>query len=208
MIAGERRLRAANLLNIKEIPAIVKEINEPNLLELSLIENIQRQDLNPIEKARAFQYLSDKFGITQEQIAKIIGKSRTLITNLLRLLKLPQEIQEEIIQARISFAHGRILLELDNPNQQRMLAQKVIANSLSIKELENMVRKVRPPKPKSPKFKKSIDPYIAVMQEELQHILGTKVKISPGRKRGFIKIEFYSKEELERILGVLKKAKT
>lgn len=204
LIAGERRWRAAKLLNIKEIPVIVKEVGEEESLELSLIENIQREDLNPIEEAHAFQYLIDKFGITQEQIAQVIGKSRASITNTLRLLNLPQEIQEEIKKGRISFAHGRLLLEISDHNQQRLLVHKIISNSLSVRELENLVKRSQPKKINLKAAKKPMDPYLKVMEEELQQLLGTKIKINKNRKRGFIQIEFYSKEDLERILKILR----
>lgn len=205
LVAGERRLRAASLLNLKEIPAIIREVDDAESLELSLIENIQRKDLNPIEEANAFKYLIDKFGITQDGIAQVIGKSRVSVTNTLRLLNLPQEIKEEIRKGRISFAHGRLLLELTDPNQQRLLAQKIISNSLSVRELENWIRKAQPKKLKVRKVPKPLDPYLVFMEEELQHLLGTKVKINRNRKRGTIQIEFYSQEDLERILNVLKR---
>lgn len=205
LITGERRLRAAKLLNINEIPAIIKDVKDEESLELSLIENIQRQALNPIEEARAFQYLIDKFGITQEKISEVIGKSRVSVTNTLRLLKLPQEIQVEIKKGKISFAHGRVLLEIGDANQQRRLAQKIIAQDLSVRELENLVKAQRPRKPqyKISKEKIAADPYLVFKEEALQQILGTKVKIRRNRKRGFIQIEFYSPEELERILKIL-----
>ena len=122
LIAGERRFRVANLLHINEIPAIVKDVNDEESLEFSLIENIQRQALNPIEEARAFQYLIDKFAVTQEKISEVIGKSRVSVTNILRLLKLPKEIQDDIKHGKISFAHGRALLEIEDANQQRRFA--------------------------------------------------------------------------------------
>lgn len=204
LIAGERRFRAANLLNIKEIPAIIKDVDDAELLKLSLVENLQREDLNPIEEAQAFRYLKEKFNLTQEEIADIIGKSRVSVANTLRLLNLPQEIQEEIRKGTVSFAHGRLLLELSDANQQRTLLQKIIANSLSVRELENLVRKTRPQKTKTKKIKNALDPYLLFMEEELRNALGTKVLIHPGRKGGFIRIDFYSKEELERILKILK----
>jgi len=203
LIAGERRLRAAKLLNLKEIPAIIRQVNDEESLELSLIENIQRQDLNPIEEAKAFQYLIDKFGLTQEQIAQIIGKSRVTVTNILRLLKLPPEIQEEIKKGRISFAQGRLLLEIEDPQKQKIIAEEIIANSLSVKELENLIFKASGRKTKVKR--KMLNPYLKSLEEELQHIFSTKVRIREGRKRGFIQIEFYSPKDLERILELLKK---
>lgn len=208
LIAGERRLRAASILNLKEIPAIVKETEDEGSLEISLIENIQREGLNPIEEAHAYQYLIDKFNFTQEKIGEILGRSRVSIANTLRLLRLPQEIQEEIKKARISFAHGRALLEVEDTNQQRRLVQEIIAEGLSVRELENLIKRQRPriaKKRSGPQL--SRDSYLEVLEEELQHILATKVRISKRKKRGHILIEFYSPEDLERIVEKLRKGK-
>jgi len=204
LIAGERRFRAAKSLNLKEIPVIIKEVEDRDSLEFSLIENIQRQDLNPIEEAHAYRYLIDKFGITQEKIGEILGKARVSVTNLLRLLRLPQEIQEEIKRGRISFAHGRALLEIENLNLQRRLAEEVIAKGLSVRELENLIKTQRPKTTKQRIGKSAREPYLAVLEEELQHRLATKVRISKRKKRGHILIEFYSPEDLERIVNILR----
>jgi ParB family chromosome partitioning protein len=203
LIAGERRLRAANLLNLNEIPAIIKNVEDQDSLELSLIENIQRQELNPIEEAHAYQYLIDQFKLTQEEISEVLGKSRVSITNTLRLLKLPIEIQEEIKNGRITFAHGRTLLELDDVNLQRRLVQDIIAKALSVRELENLIKARRT---KSMRLKSRIkvsdtEPYLAILEQELQQILATKIKIIKKKKRGHILIEFYSQEDLERIVN-------
>ncbi len=208
LIAGERRLRAANSLNLKEIPIIVKDVQDRDSLEISLIENIQRQELNPIEEARAFLYLIDKFGVTQEKLSEVLGKSRVSVTNTLRLLKLPKEIQDEMKKGRISFAHGRVLLELEDINQQRRLAHEIIANGISVRELENLVQTHRPRNNKR-RMRSSIpaEPYIAVMEEELQHILATKIRITKQKKRGHIVIEFYSPQDLERIVTRIKGGK-
>jgi ParB family transcriptional regulator, chromosome partitioning protein len=144
LIAGERRFRAANILNLKEIPVIVKEVDDQDSLELSLIENIQRQDLNAVEEARAYQYLIDKFQLTQERLSEVLGKARVTVANTLRLLKLPQEIQEEIRKGRISFGHGRALLEIEDANRQRRLVQETISKGLSVRELENLIKAKRP----------------------------------------------------------------
>ncbi len=204
LIAGERRLRAANILNFKEIPVIIKDVDDRDALELSLIENIQREGLNPIEEAHAYQYLIDKFTVTQEKLSEVLGKARVTITNTLRLLRLPQEIQEEIKKGRISFAHGKVLLEIEDANQQRRLAQEVISKGLSVKELENLIKRYRPKIPKSKMRPSTREPYIAILEEELQHILATKVRISKRKKRGHILIEFYSQEDLERIVNILR----
>ena len=206
LIAGERRWRACSQLGMKDIPVIVKDVDDEDSLELSLIENIQRQNLNPIEEARAYQYLMDKFSISQERMSEVLGKSRATIANVLRLLKLPQEVQEEMRKGRISFAHGRTLLEIEDVNQQRRLAQDIIAKGLSVRELEVLVKTQRP------RLKKRVgvsvrDPIIAVLEEELQHILATKVRISRRKKRGAIVIEFYSQEDMERIVKLLRAGK-
>jgi len=201
LIAGERRLRACKSLGLNEIPVIVKDVEDRDSLEISLIENIQRQELNSIEEARAYQYLIDKFQVTQEKISEVLGKARVTITNTLRLLKLPQEIQDEIKRGRLSFAHGRALLEIDDLNQQRKLAQEVIAKGLSVRELETIIKTHRPRMPKHKIGQAHREPQIAVMEEELQHVLATKVRISKRKKRGHITIEFYSQEDLERIFA-------
>lgn len=206
LIAGERRLRAANLLGIKELPIIVKDVQDQDSLELALIENVQRQGLNPIEQARAYRYLIDKFQVTQEKISAVLGKARVSITNILRLLNLPQEIQGEIKKGRISFAHGRALLELEDANQQRRLTQEVISKDLSVRELENLIKMQRP------RAKRRIgqgerDPYVRILEEELQHILATRVRVSKRKKRGHILIEFYSDEDLERLINIMKRGR-
>ncbi len=205
LIAGERRLRAAMSLDIKEIPVIIKDVEDRDSLELALIENIQRQDLNPIEEARAYQYLIDKFGLTQEKLSEVLGKARASVANILRILKLPQEIQDEIKKGRISFAHGRALLELEDINQQRHLAQEIISNSLSVRELESLLKdrrkKTSKPRQKPPA---ATEPYLLALEEALQQFLATKVRVVKKKKRGHILIEFYSQEDLERIVEKLK----
>ncbi|MCU0651373.1 MAG: ParB/RepB/Spo0J family partition protein [Candidatus Omnitrophica bacterium] len=199
LIAGERRLRAATALQLEQIPAIVKDVEDQDSLELSLIENIQRQELNPIEEARAFQFLINKFNLTQERVAEVLGKARVTVTNTLRLLKLPQEVQEDIRKNRISFAHGKTLLEIEDPNQQRRLAHEIIAKGLSVRELESLVKMHRPKISKQKMRTANREPFIAVLEEELQHALATKVRISKNKKRGHITIDFYSQEDLQRI---------
>lgn len=204
LIAGERRLRAANILNLQELPIIIKDVEDRDSLELALIENIQRQSLNPIEEAHAYQYLVDKFGITQEKISEVMGKARVSITNTLRLLKLPQEIQLEMKKGRISFGHGRALLEIEDVNQQRRLAQEIILKDLSVRELENLIKVHRPKMARRRTVQAGREPYEAVLEEELQHVLATKVRINKRKKRGHIIIEFYSQEDLERIANKIR----
>ncbi len=210
LIAGERRLRAANMLNLKEIPVIIKDVQDQDSLELSLIENIQRQELNPIEEAHAYQYLIDKFKLTQEEISEVLGKSRVSITNTLRLLKLPIEIQEEIKNERLTFAHGRALLEIEDTNLQRRLVQDVISKSLSVRELENLIKARRTKTMRlGPGIKvNGTEPYLAILEQELQQIFATKIRIIKKKKRGHILIEFYSQEDLQRIAERLKAPST
>jgi ParB family chromosome partitioning protein len=204
LIAGERRLRAAEALHLKEIPAIVKNVEDEDSLELALIENIQRQNLNPIEEARAYQYLIDKFHLSQERVSEVLGKARVSVTNTLRLLKLPQEIQEDLRNGKLSFGHGKALLEIDDINRQRRLAQEAISKGLSVRELENLVKSQRHKIPKQKIRQGNREPYLAVIEEELQHRLATKVRITKRNKRGHIAIEFYSPEDLERITRILR----
>jgi len=204
LIAGERRLRAAKSLNIKELPILIKNAEDVDSLELALIENIQRQNLNPIEEAHAYQHLMDKFQITQEKISECMGRDRATIANTLRLLKLPHEIQQEMKKGRISFAHGRTLLEVEDENHQRRLAREIIAKGLSVRELESLVKKHRPRPAKRHMARSEHDPQVMAMEEALQQALATKVRISKRKKRGHILIEFYSPEDLERIVNKIR----
>jgi len=207
LIAGERRLRACNLLGLKEIPLIVKDVDDRDSLEYALIENVQRENLNPIEEAHAYQHLIDKFQVTQEKISEAMGKGRTTIANTLRLLKLPHEIQEELKKGRISFAHGRALLEIEDENTQRRLAKEIISKGLSVRELESLIKTHRPKGIRRRVPGAGREPFIAVLEEELQHVLSTKVRISKMKKRGHIFIEFYSQEDLERIANIIRGGK-
>ncbi len=174
LIAGERRLRAANILNLKELPIIVKDVEDRDSLEMALIENIQRQGLNPIEEAHAYQYLIEKFQVTQDKISEVLGKARVSITNTLRLLKLPLEVQAEIKKGRISFAHGRALLEIEDANQQRRLMQEIISKDLSVRELENLIKSHRPRGMKRKIGLSPRDPSVMILEEELQHVLAPR----------------------------------
>jgi ParB family transcriptional regulator, chromosome partitioning protein len=200
LIAGERRFRAANILKLNELPAIVKEVDDRDSLELSLIENIQRQDLNVIEEARAFKYLAEKYQLTQEQIGEVLGQNKNTISSIMVLLRLPQEIQEHIRNNRFTHGHGRALLEVDDENLQRRLAQETISKGLSVRELENLVKTRRPRMAKfSMRKRGEANPVYQLQQEQLQHALATKVNICMRKKRGEITVEFYSKDDLERI---------
>jgi ParB family chromosome partitioning protein len=202
LIAGERRWRAAQKAGLKEVPIIIKDVSEAELLELSLIENLQRENLNPIDEAEAFKRLIDQFRITQEEISKQVGKDRTTITNALRLLKLPQDIKQSLAEGAISMGHARAFLSLDGPEKQRLALKKVIAGGLSVRQTENLVKRLRVgSSPALPKKNQEWDPLV----EELQRALGTKVRILTRGKRGKIEIEFYSHDELDRIIDLLRR---
>jgi ParB family chromosome partitioning protein len=207
LIAGERRFRACGILGLKEIPVVVRDVDDQDSLELALIENIQREGLNPIEEAHAYQHLIEKFDVTQDKISEVLGKSRVSVTNTLRLLKLPHEIQAEMKNGRITFAHGRALLEIDDQNYQRKLVQDVISKGLSVRELENLIKSSRPKAIKRKIGQGQREPIVAILEEHLQQALATKVRISKRKKRGHINIEFYSQEDLERIVNVIKGGK-
>lgn len=203
LIAGERRLRAAKSLNIKEMPSIVKNVKEEESLEIALIENIQRQNLNSIEEARAYKHLIEQFGYTQDRIAQSVGKARVSIANTLRLLKLPLEIQDMINRNLISFAHGKLLLEIEEAQNQQRLAKEAVSRNLSVKELGNLILRSRKTKKTRSSWRNTSN--FKAIEEELQQILGTKVKVISGRKRGVVYIEFYSQEDLERIYKTIKR---
>jgi len=203
LIAGQRRWEASKKLKLETIPAIVKEAQDQESLELSLIENIQREDLTPIEEARAYKFLMDKFNLTQEKISQMVGKSRPSIANTLRLLGLPQEIQEAIKNNKISMAHGRLLLEIPELQDQIRFYKDIIDKSLTIRELESLTRKKRALKPKRFTLPKRVNSGLVAVQDELQNFLGSKVRIAQGRKRGRIQIEFYSFDDLKRIIELI-----
>ncbi|MFQ5681451.1 MAG: ParB/RepB/Spo0J family partition protein [Candidatus Omnitrophota bacterium] len=209
LIAGERRWRAANLLKLNKIPAIIKDVDDEESMQLSLIENIQREDLNPVEQAQAYKKLIDKFGFTQERIAQTMGKARVTITNILRILKLPDEIREALKNNRLSFGHARALLEIENCQEQLAMAEKIIASEISVRELENLLKHRRsgqgPRHIKRSAEAYGLEPFIRNIEEHLQRVLGTKVRIHRARKRGRIEIEFYSHEDLERIVEVIQR---
>lgn len=204
IVAGERRWRAANMIGLENIPAIVKEYSEQELMEIALIENLQREDLNIIEEANAYKQLIDQFKLTQEQIAKRLGKSRTLITNTLRLLNLSQELQDMINNNQISAGHGRALLAEDNINKRKFLAKKTIEDKLSVRDLEKIVKNSKTKKITSKKANIKSNVYIE-LEDNLQRLLGTKVNINNKNKKGKIEIEYYSEEDLDRIYEVITK---
>ncbi len=202
LIAGERRWRAAQKAGLKEVPILVKDIPESEMLELSLIENIQREDLNPIEEAEAFKRLMDQFQLTQEEISEKVGKDRTTIANTIRLLKLPPEVKQSLAEGKISMGHARAFLSLDGLEKQKSLLKRLLLDGLSVRQIENLVKRLRTKR--QPVSRRS-DPEWSALVEELQRTLGTRVKIVGQRKRGKIEIDYYSPEELDRIVELLRR---
>lgn len=206
IVAGERRWRASKLLGLKEIPAVVMELDDRQTLEISLIENIQREDLNPIEEALAYKKLIEEFKLTQEELAAKIGKSRTAVTNSMRLLNLDKRVQNYLIESVISEGHGRALLGVEDGELQYTLAQKIIDESLSVREVEKLIREIGENKEKEKKEKKKDiqSPYINDIKYRLENYFGTKVSLnSKGDNKGKIEIEYYSEEDLNRILEIM-----
>ena len=202
LIAGERRWRAAQKAGLREVPIIIKEVSESELLEISLIENIQRENLNPVEEGEAYKRLMEQFHLTQEEISKQVGKDRTTITNAVRLLKLPQDIRQSLIEGSISMGHARAFLSLDGPEKQRLALKKVLAGAFSVRQTENLVKRLG--RRSSSSFSKKIQEWDPLI-EDLQRAVGTKVRIISRGKRGKIEIEFYSRDELDRIIDLLRR---
>ena len=204
LVAGERRWRAARKAGIKQIPGIIKELTEEQTLLLSIIENIQREDLNPIEEAEALARILEKFGLTQEEISKNLGKSRPYITNATRLLKLPAEIQQLVREGKLSNGHGRALINVADPKRQAMLASKAVEEGLSVRKMEELVKEeALPAREKTEKkAKKSIE--IQDVERELKELLGTKVTLLHSGNKGKIQIDYYSQDELERLIELFR----
>ncbi len=197
LVAGERRYQAAKMAGLERVPVIVKDLSPQEVLELALIENLQRKDLNPIEEARGYQRLIDEFGLTQEEVAQKVGKDRSTIANALRLLKLPEDLQEDVLTGRISAGHARALLSLENPALMRRVRQEILAKGLSVRQTEALVKALTTPRKN---LKPSPDPNLAALERELGELLGTRVKLSWGKKKGRLTIEFYSTEQFEAFL--------
>jgi ParB family chromosome partitioning protein len=205
IIAGERRFRAAKSIKLDKIPVIVKDVKDEDALIISLIENIQREGLNPIEAAHAFERLLDSFNFSQDDIARALGKDKTTVSNILRLLKLPLDVQQCLSKEEISLGHAKALLATEDAQKQRKLCQMTIAKSLSVRELENLININVPQRKRKATTSREADPYILSMERTLQLALGTKVRILAHKKRGKIVIEYYSPQDLERVVNILKK---
>lgn len=206
IIAGERRWRAAKLAGLKEVPVVIREYTKQQTMEIALIENVQREDLNPIEEAKAYQRLIQEFELKQEEIAARVGKSRVTITNSMRLLKLDERVQEMLIQNQITGGHARALLTVEDGELQYKLAGKIIAENLSVREIEKIVKSLS--KKKNPKEKNVEDESLALifrdLEERMKSAMGTKVSINrKDKNKGRVEIEYYSESELERIVELI-----
>ena len=206
LIVGERRWRAAQKAGLKEVPVLVKEAEGREALELSLIENLQRENLNPIEEAEAFKRLTEEFNVSQGELATRLGKDRTTITNALRLLKLPLEVRNQLLQNRITSGHARAILSLETKEKQKELCSRIIQKGLSVREAEAIAKRwSEKPKKKGPsdRRREELESQMNSLQDSLRQYLGTKVRITPNGKRGKIEIEYYSNEDLGRIIETI-----
>jgi ParB family chromosome partitioning protein len=207
IIAGERRWRAAQRAGLLKVPVVVKEVPEgqdQRLLEMALIENIQRENLNPLEEARAYRRLADEFHLTQDMIATAVGKDRSTVTNLMRLLRLPEEVRDDVAAGRLSMGHARALLALEQEQTQRNFARDIIARGLSVRETEQMVTHALAPKPAEPPSPaKTVDVHTRAAQDKLRMSLGTKVDIVRRGKGGEIRVSFKNEDELQRIYEIM-----
>ena len=204
LIAGERRWRAAKLAGISRVPVIVKEVPDDSLLEIALIENIQRENLNPIEEAHAYKKLIETVGLTQESLASRVGRDRTYITNYLRLLRLPDDVQQLLKEGRLSTGHARTLLALSDTDLQRRIARQIIDSGLSVRATEQLVQKASEEKPARRSAPQAVDPNIKAAETKLRRALGTQVKILQAADgRGKVEISFFNTQDLDRIYTLL-----
>ena len=207
IIAGERRWRAAKLAGLKEVPVIVKDYSDLEVVEISLIENIQRENLNPIEEALAYKRLLNEFKLKQDEVAERVSKSRTAVTNSMRLLKLDERVQQMVIDDMLSTGHARALLGIEDPELQAATAAKVFDEKLSVREVEKLVKQIQNGKPEKKKEEKVHDFIYTDLEEKMKAAVGTKVSIHQNAKgKGKIEIEYYSREDLERIIDIITNA--
>ncbi len=206
IVAGERRWRAAKLAGLKEVPVIIKKLTDQQIMEISLIENIQREDLNPIEEAWAYQRLIKDYRLKQDEVAEKVSKSRAAITNSLRLLKLDKRVQDMVMEGKLSNGHARAIITIEDGDKQYLIAQKIFDEKLSVREVEKLMRELDKPE-KPAKSKPENDFVYRDMEEKFRKIMGTQVVIkNKSNNKGKIEIEYYSQAELERIYDLLKKA--
>ncbi len=209
IIAGERRWRAAKLAGVKEVPVIVGKYTEQEIMEISLIENIQREDLNPIEEAQAYKRLLTEFNLKQDEVAERVSKSRTAVTNAMRLLKLNEKVQQMLIDEMLTTGHARALLAIEDQEKQYEIAQKIFDEKLSVRDTEKLVKNIQNEKENAISNKKQIDPQLLAvyrdLEEQMKSLLGTKVYINPkDNKKGKLEIEYYSQDELDRIIDLIR----
>ncbi|MBD5464855.1 MAG: ParB/RepB/Spo0J family partition protein [Lachnospiraceae bacterium] len=205
IIAGERRWRASKLAGLKEVPVIIKDLTDQEIVEISLIENIQREDLNPIEEALAYKRLLNEFHLKQDEVAERVSKSRTAVTNSMRLLKLSEDVQQMVIDEMISTGHARALLAIEDLEKQYVYAQKIFDEKLSVRETEKLMKNLDKPVKQKKEKSKNLDFIYQDIEEQLKTSLGTKVSVSSKENgSGKIEIEFYSSEELDRLVDLLK----
>ncbi|MDR7318680.1 ParB/RepB/Spo0J family partition protein [Brevibacillus nitrificans] len=207
LVAGERRLRAAKLSGLKQVPVVVKAYTDQQLMEIALIENLQRENLNPLEEAEAYEKLIAHHDYTQDQLAQRIGKSRPHVANMLRLLQLPETIRKMVSMAELSMGHARALLAVTKEQAQQQLAKDVVEKGLSVRQLEELVKQLNVSRETKKKKNAKNEPVLVEIEQRLRSLFGTSVKIKKGTKRGKIEIDFYSQEDLQRIIDLLQSEK-
>jgi len=208
IIAGERRWRACKIAGLKKIPVIIRKFTEQEIVEISIIENIQREDLNPIEEAMAYKRLLDEFNLKQDEVAEKVSKNRSTITNSLRLLKLCDEVQQMVIDGKLSTGHARAIITVEDPNEQTILAEKIFDEKMSVRDVEKYIKELNKPEKLKKKTNESLLLAYNNLSEELKQVLGTKVSIVSKNEEegsGKLEIEFYSHDDLDRIVELLKK---
>ncbi|MEL3963014.1 ParB/RepB/Spo0J family partition protein [Lysinibacillus endophyticus] len=203
IVVGERRFRAAKLANLEEIPAIIREMTEEQMMEVAILENLQREDLTPIEEAEAYQSLIEKLNFTQEELAKRLGKSRPYITNHMRLLQLPDEVRELVNNGKLTMGHGRTLLGLKNKRRIPEVAEKVVKHELNVRQLEALIKQLNEDVSRETEKPVKKDIFVQATETQLREYFGTNVQIKKSKNKGKIEIEFYSEDDLERILEIL-----
>lgn len=203
IIAGERRWRAARAAGLSEIPAVIMNLSEKEIIEVALIENLQREDLNPIEEAQGIKLLIEQYKLTQEEVADRLGRSRPAIANTLRLLNLSPQIQDHLISGKLTEGHARALLGISDPKLRDQVAQRVLERGLNVRETEQLIKKIIGQKKTQKKSKPEKPVYLMELEMNLEEALGTRVQINPGKKKGIIEIEYYGDDDLERILEKL-----
>ena len=208
IIAGERRWRAAKKAGLPEVPIIVREADDKESLEIAIIENLQRENLNPLEESAAYAQLIDEFGLTQEEVAKRVGKDRSTITNQLRLQKLPKEIQQDLLDGSISAGHARPLLSLDSLRRQLEVREAILKKGLSVRQTEVMVQQLKEKKPNKSNTRKKTDPHLEFIRDELVRLFNTQIRIQQKKKGGIFEIHYASNEELDRIIELFRSLKS